>query len=76
MRQFVRRYHFVPSVSGCPSRRADSVGVRLEQEETRRQVPPTGWIVREYEHTGGTDGQHVQAVRHGVRETILTAIDF
>lgn len=60
------------SVSGRSSCRANSVGVRLEQKETRRQVPSTGWTVREYEHTGGTDRQHVQVVRYGVRKTILS----
>lgn len=73
VRQLVRHRHIVSGVPGRSSRRAVGVGVRVEQEETGRQVPPpTGRAVGEYEHTGRTDRQHVQAVRNGLCKTILT----
>jgi len=73
VRQSVRRRHIVPRLSGRPGGRAHGVGVRLEQKTARRQVPSpaAGRHVGEHEHTGWTDGQHVQAVRYGVRETVL-----
>lgn len=75
VRQPVRRDHIVPGVLGRPGGRARGLGVRLEQQASRRQVPspPAGRPVGEYEHTSRPDGQHVQAVRFGVRETILAA---
>lgn len=72
VREPVRRNHIVPGVPGRPGGRARGVGVRVEQEETPSrdgQVP--GRPVRQHERAGRADGQHVQVVRDGVRETVL-----